>query len=173
MKHSMTLFDPLSKQSLPVHDKSCLCISATFTANPLLPHLQNLLNRFSPATISLTYNDFLKQLTLKTSDFFCNSQGANILLFRMTDLCQNFHNLSDWKHNIDCLLEKVRSYTQSNKIPLFIFICPETSQAIHTNQSCHWDQIKEYFLANLRQEKLAHVIEPQEIKVLSQTWGVC
>jgi len=120
----------LQKPSKPV-----IAIAATFTADPLLPALQSVLNeaglaldvRFAP------YNQLFQELLSSTSLLALNEGGVNVVLVRVEDFVREVEDieqaLTTIRRTVTELANALSHHTQRARVPTVFAVMPPSPRA--------------------------------------------
>ena len=112
-------------QSTPAGAPFRVAVSATFTADPIVPTLSfwgRELNRPIEPRMA-PYNQPLQTLLDPAGEFASNSHGINVLLARLEDLDET-GDLARTGENVHHLLDAVRQASTSYSVPLIFVLCP-------------------------------------------------
>lgn len=152
-----------------------VCISATFTAEPIQAHLELLCRRAGvPAGIEFApYNQVFPQLLDPGSAMAQNSGGANLLLVRLEDWMG--HAGHEWDPGVPAAAERMqaaarefldalRQSCERCPAPHLVFLCPESEaaaasasyRAVHQAVGDLWDEA-------IARIPGAHWVRPEEI----------
>lgn len=101
-------------------------IVSTFTADVLRNDLNNYLKQFCANEVKFFYNQIFQQTLFQNSEFSCNAQGLNVILFRLSDYIssQNIHQI---KQKEDDIVHAVECLNKTMRVPLLFILTPSMS----------------------------------------------
>jgi FkbH-like protein len=118
--------------SAPVSEKRTVVISATFTAEPIKPFFDHLINDLGlPLQLEFAaFNQVFQSLLSPEGSFGQNRAGINVVLARMEDLSSDGTKLVQ---NANSLADAIQSYGRHQSRPLLVIVTPSSDNYRETH----------------------------------------